>query len=130
MSILLAAFGAMSTTTVDVTPNAVNWANISSGTASGVNANQTVNGCGTSITLSVAVSGASPTPPVVEYSLDGGGYVTYSTPFSVDAATGQTLNFRVTGLTPGTNTGTVTVTNDSDGSATLDTFTYSVSVPI
>lgn len=130
MSILLAAFAGMSTTTVDLTPNAVNWADISSASDSGVNANQTVDGCGASITISVAVSGASPTPAIIEYRLDSGSYVTYSTPFSVDAQTGQTLNFRVAGVIPGTNTGTVTVTNDSDSSTTLDTFTYSVDVPI
>lgn len=109
----------------DVTPNAVNWANISSATSPAANANQTVDGCSRSITISAANSGSG----FLEYRLDSGSYVTYSAPFSVNALAGQTLNWRVSAFA-GTVTGTITVTNDSDSSTTLDTFTYDVTDPI
>lgn len=109
----------------DVTPNAVNWANIGPTSAgSGTNASQTVQGCTIAITLSITNSGSG----IVEYRLDSGSYVTYTAPFSVDARTGQTLDWRVSPIAPGNVTGTVTVKNDSDGAATLDTFTYDVTL--
>jgi hypothetical protein len=109
----------------DVTPNAVNWANISSASSPAANANQTVNGCSRSITISAANSGSG----FLEYRLDSGSYVIYSAPFSVNALAGQTLNWRISAFA-GTVTGTITVTNDSDASTTLDTFTYDVTDPI
>jgi hypothetical protein len=124
MSILLAAFGAMGAP-ADVTPNAVNWADISSATSPAANANQTIDGCSTSITISITNSGSG----IVEYRLDSGSYVTYTVPFSVDALTGQTLNWQVSAVA-GQVTGTITVINDSDSSTTLDTFTYDVTDPI
>ena len=124
MSILaLAAAGIASSG--DVTPNAVNWTDISSASSPAANANQTVNGCSRSITISAANSGFG----FLEYRLDSGSYVTYSAPFSVNALAGQTLNWRISAFA-GTVTGTITVTNDSDASTTLDTFTYDVTDPI
>lgn len=120
---ILAAY--MATLGGDVTPNAVNWANISSASSPAANANQTVNGCSRSITISAANSGSG----FLEYRLDSGSYVTYSAPFSVNALAGQTLNWRISAFA-GTVTGTITVTNDSDSSTTLDTFTYDVTDPI
>lgn len=104
----------------DVTPNAVNWAAVS-GVSPQANANQTVDGCSRSITLS-AVNSSSGT---LKYSLAGGAFTAYLAPFSVDAAAGQTLRWQVESAI-GTKTGTVTVKNDSDGGTTLDTFTYNV----
>lgn len=121
MSILMAAFAAL-TGGADVTPNAVNWGNIS-GTTSGTNANQTVNGCSTSITISMTYVGGAD----IEYSLDGAAFVAYTVPFSVNAQTGQTLRWQATtdGGIPAS--GTVTIRNDSDASAVLDTFTVTLS---
>lgn len=103
----------------DVTPNAVNWANTSTSDPQS-NANQTINGCDTSITISATNSGAG----VLQYSLDGAAFVTYSGPFSVNAQTGQTLRWQLSGAT----SGTITVINDSDASTTLDTFTYALPI--
>lgn len=124
MSILLAAFAGMSAAP-DVTPNAVNWANIT-GATSGSNANQTLSGTSVSITVSVSKSPAIDVG-IIEYSLAGGAFTTYSAPFVVDSVTGQTLRFQVS-TDPGIPaSATVTVTNNTDGSVTLDTFTYSLS---
>lgn len=121
MSILLSLLAALGNS--DTTPNAVNWGNIGPVATSGTNANQTITGCDRSITLSASGVGVGVT---LQYSLAGGAFATYSAPFSVDAAAGQTLRWQVAAILPGTQTGTITVTNDSDGGATLDTFTYSV----
>lgn len=125
MSILFAYLATLSNQ--DVTPNAVNWANVS-GASPQANANQTVDGCSRSITISMAKSGTTGTPSVVDYRIASGTYTTYTVPFSIDALAGQTLNWRVSLLAPGAGTGTITVTNDSDGSATLDTFTYNLTI--
>ena len=124
MSILLAFISTMGDQ--DVTPNAVNWANISSASSPAANANQTVNGCSRSITISAANSGSG----ILSYRLDSGSSTPYSAPFSVDAAGGQTLNWQVAATLGNTVTGTITVTNDSDSSTTLDTFTYDVTNPL
>jgi len=114
VSILLAAFGAMGSS-VDVTPNAVNWANIT-GSTSGSNANQTIDGISSSISVGASLTGSG----ILSYSLNGAGFTAYSTPVSV--SNGQTLRWTVDAVFA-TN-GTVTVTNQSDGAITLDTFTY------
>jgi hypothetical protein len=120
MSILLAVFGALSSATADVTPNAVNWADISGTSGPGsVNANQTINGIDTTITISASNSG----PGTLLYDLNGAGFVAYTAPFGV--TNGQTLRWQITSDLGEVN-GTITVTNDSDSSTTLDTFTYSV----
>jgi hypothetical protein len=119
VSILLAAFAAMGG---DVTPDAVNWADIS-GTDFAANANQTISGISGSITISLSISGADDFE-TISYRINSGSYVGYTVPFSV--SNGQTLNFAVAVLPSTTAGGTVTVRNDSSGSATLDTFTYSV----
>lgn len=122
---ILAAY--MATLGGDVTPNAVNWAAVS-GVSPQANANQTVDGCTRSITISMAKSGTTGTTSIVEYRIASGSYVTYTAPFSIDALAGQTLNWRVQLAAPGAGTGTITVKNDSDASATLDTFTYNLTL--
>lgn len=117
IGLMAAAIGSLG----DVTPNAVNWADLS-GTSPQSNANQTINGCSGSIVLSATNSSSG----TLLYSLAGAAFTAYLSPFSVDAAAGQTLRWQVTSAI-GTKVGTVTVTNDTDGGATLDTFTYSVS---
>ena len=107
---------------VDVTPNAVNWGNIS-GSTSGTNANQTINGTSGSITISASQVGGYD----LEYSLDGAAFTAYTAPFSVNGLAGQTLRWQAStdGGIPAS--GTVTVRNDSDASAVLDTFTVTLS---
>jgi hypothetical protein len=122
VSILLAFLATLGNQ--DVTPNAVNWANVS-GASPQANANQTVDGCSRSITISASASGGNTS---LYYRIASGSYVFYSAPFSINALAGQALNWRVNCVVPGSAAGTVTVTNDSDGSATLDTFTYSVTL--
>lgn len=120
MSILLAAFAGMSAAP-DVTPNAVNWGNIT-GATSGSNANQTLSGTSLSITVSLSLSA----PGSFEYSLAGGAFEAYVAPFVVDSVTGQTLRWQCS-TDPGIPiSGTATVTNDTDAGATLDTFTFNL----
>ena len=110
-------------TTADVTPNAVNWADIS-GATSGTNANQTINGTSVSITISAEITGGAFN---LNYSLAGGGFTAYTAPISVNGLAGQTLRWQAS-TDPGIPaSGTVTIRNDSDGSATLDTFTVTLS---
>ena len=103
----------------DVTPSAVNWANIGPTSSPGSNANQTISGIDTTISISASLSG----PGNLFYDLSGAGFVAYTAPFGV--TNGQTLRWQVTSDL-GNVTGTATITNDSDGSATLDTFAYDV----
>lgn len=118
MSILLAAFAALGGN--DVIPDAVNWADVS-GVSPQANANQTISGITSSITISILNTDVN---AVVNYRINSGSYVAYAAPFSV--SNGQTLNFQIEALPSTTPAGTVTVRNDSNGSATLDTFTYSL----
>jgi hypothetical protein len=106
----------------DVTPNAVDWGNIS-GATSGTNANQTISGTSGNITISRTYVGAAE----ISYSLAGAAFTPYTAPFSVNGLAGQTLRWQATtdGGIPAS--GTVTVRNDSAGGATLDTFTVSLS---
>lgn len=116
MSIMLAAFAAMG---ADVTPNAVDWADIA-GVDSVANANQTIDGISSSITISIVDSAGS----LTNYRIDSGSYILYTAPFTI--SNGQTLNFRVDAIPFSASVGTITVRNDSAASATLDTFTYEV----
>lgn len=122
MTILRAFVNAMNG--VDVIPDAVNWANVS-GASPQANANQSITGITSTISISLALSGTSGEAIFLKYRINSGTYVTYSTPFSVSV--GDTLNFQVSTIAGGAGAGTVTVTNDSSGSATLDTFTYNMS---
>lgn len=112
---LIATLGGSSPAAADVTPNAVNWANVS-GPNPQSNANQTVNGCSGTINISTTNSSIG----ILYYSLDGAAFTAYSGAFSVDALTGQTLRWQIAGV----GSGTITVINDSDSGTTLDTFTY------
>jgi hypothetical protein len=118
MSILLAAFAALG---ADVTPDAVNWANIS-GTDVASNANQTISGISSSISIGLTITGNDDLE-IIAYRINSGSYVTYSAPFNV--SNGDTLNFQVSTVISAA-AGSVTVTNESAGGVTLDSFTYSV----
>ena len=112
----------------DVTPNAVNWGNISNPNDLAGSTSATISGINTTITLNISFNEQR----------DGGfcsivvgGTVQTSTSFT-DANNGstnftvsnnQTVQFNLSATT-GTAEGTATIRNVSDSNATLDTFTY------
>lgn len=100
----------------DVTEDSIDWANIS-GDNIASNANQTFNEIDSPIDVSWSYPGAS----LIEASKNDG---TFSTSEPVSVSNGDTLRFRATTL-GGADSGTVTVTNDTDAS-TLDTFTVTM----
>lgn len=112
----------------DVTPDAVNWANVSvtsSSPASVSNAAQTISGISTSIVLTITYTGSG----VIKYGQNGGALTTISSGGTITVSSGDTLYFNASRTGgAGTDSGTVTVTNTSDSSTVLDTFTYSCTV--
>ena len=118
----------------DVTPTAVNWAAITiTDTSSGIeqNADQTIAAIDTTIQLKAAWTSTSGSPAKGAWVKNGavvGGYAV--TPVYVNAVVGDALHFTMKALNSFTqgnyDSGTVTVTNESDGAATLDTFTFEV----
>lgn len=111
----------------DVTPTAVNWANISeSTTGTGSNATQTIAAIDAPITLRASWTSSGSTPTLYVYR-NGALLASSSTsPIDFTVSVGQTVNFAVSVPSSGSASGTVTVTNQSDAAATLDTFTYAV----
>jgi len=109
----------------DGTPDAVNWANIGPGNEPQTNANQTITGIDTTISLETFY-----TSGLLHYSLNGGSFTFIGNGGSVDVVNNDTLRFRMDNVAPGTVTGTVTVRNASDGDVDLDTFTYNVTLPL
>jgi len=108
----------------DVTPNAVNWADINVfGVSTGTNANQTISGINQTITLSVEWTVVAGTLSSFSYRKNSGAYTTMVSGGTFTVVNNDTVNFRV--ICP--NTGYVelsdiTVKNTSDGNAVLDTF--------
>lgn len=111
----------------DQTPAAVNWANIS-GSVFASNASQTISGINVPIVLRATISGAvgAGSPRVLSNSLnsntcdlDNGAF------FDVTITNGQSIAFSA--LADGARSCTVTITNQSDAGAVLDTFTVSMS---
>ncbi len=115
--------GAEATTATDVTPNSVNWGNIGPGFSPQVNSNQTISGINTTITLEVNYTGSS---VFMYYRINSGSYTLISSGGQFTVSNGQTVNFQAITTNPTTVSGTVTITNESDGGASLDTFTYNV----
>ena len=120
----------------DRTPDALNWANVGPGSAPQNNGARTIAGVNAPITLRAAISSFSST---------GGGARTlqiYRNGVSVASVTaaaaafveasfsaGDTCYFLASQTTPGSGnnwSGTVTVTNQSDAAAVLDTFPVTV----
>lgn len=116
-AISLTDFYSASSGGTDVTPNAINWGNVS-GDISGSNSNQTFGGIDTNITVSWSYSGTG-SVTVLGVVNNGSGA---GSPVSI--ANGDTLRFSVS--SGGAASGTVTVVNVSDSSTTLDTFTVSM----
>ncbi len=125
MSLMLFAL-AGSLRTPDKTPDAVNWANIGPGNEPQNNANQTLQNFDGSINLEMNRTGSG----LVYYSLNGGSFTFIADGAQVSVSDGDTLRWQVANAAPGTVTGTVTITNESDGSTSLDTFTYNVTLPL
>lgn len=96
---------------VDVTPDAVNWTDVT-GTVQGSTNAQTITGISTSITIAATVTGGASISANVA-----------GNPTSLPASVSN--NQQVTFTLFGSNiSGSVTVINQSDGNATLDTFNY------
>ena len=112
----------------DVTPDAVNWANVSvssSSPATASNAIQTFTGIDAPITLEVTWTGTG----VIKYSKNGGAWTSIATG-GITVSVGDTLAFQASRTgSAGTSSGTVTVKNLSESpDTTLDTWTYSCTV--
>lgn len=105
--------------TGDVTPNAVNWADIISGGNSATNANQTINGITQAITLDIASSGSLIT--VIYKNNVSIGAVT-----SVSVVAGDQLYFECTNFTVNPISESVVIRNTDDGNVILDTFNVSL----
>jgi hypothetical protein len=110
----------------DKTPDAVNWANIGPGNEPQNNANQTLQNFDGSLDLEMNRTGSG----LVYYSLNGGSFTFIADGGQVSVSDGDTLRWQVANAAPGTVSGTVTITNESDGSTSLDTFTYNVTLPL
>ncbi|MFO1015797.1 MAG: RHS repeat domain-containing protein [Caulobacteraceae bacterium] len=106
--------------TADVTPNSVDWANITDADGA-TNAAVTFAGIDASISLTVTYTGTA----ALLYSKNSGSYASIPSAGSVAISNGDTLRFKATSSSSAS--GTVTVVNSTDGGATLDSFTYSIS---
>lgn len=120
----------------DVTPTAVNWGNITiTDTATGVENNlgsvQTLAAIDAQISVKAAWTSTSSSPAKGRWYKNGSASGERSvTPNTVNAALGDTLYFELSARNSASagnyDSGTVTVTNESDGGAGLDTFTFEV----
>jgi hypothetical protein len=120
----------------DTTPDAVDWANIPSVFDFGQTA-ATVTGISQAISIRATLSGVSNTGAVATRAMNTyvngvsvGTIVSGSgNSISFNVSNGQTVTFEVQCTGPQSTsitTGTVTVTNETNGGTVLDTFTYNV----
>lgn len=103
----------------DVTPNAVNWTNLSGSYTNFTNITtntQTISGIDTTITLNYSDNIPVGTLAVFVNGVNPGGTGDFT------VSSGDTVYFRWT-VPSGTQSGTVTIINKSDGDAVIDTFT-------
>lgn len=129
--VVIQSLGIVSTGS-DVTPAALNWTAISqigSGVqVRGTSNSQTVTAIDTPITLraSWTIVGDDNTACWIKNGVaEGEG----DSPLDVTVSVNDTLAFRISliaGLGSSASSGTVTVTNPSDGGAAIDTFTYAI----
>ncbi len=117
MTILTAFLATLNTTPPDVTPNAIAWDNMS-GDITATGAAETFAGIDSEIAVSWSFSGTG--TPVISAKVNAGSNETSP----VDITNGDTLSFFASAS--GAVSGTVTVVNDTDGGATLDTFSLSM----
>ena len=110
----------------DVTPNAVNWTDVSAENTGGVTSiTQTINGISTTISLSITVSPSGAGNSTPEYSKNGGTWTPFTTNggVTITVNNNDTLAFRHSIYFTTTQEKTYTVTNTSDNNTVLDTFT-------
>lgn len=121
--------------TGDATPDALNWANIGPGDSPQANADQTIVGISTSITLRATLTSGSYDPGIKSFLVykngSSAGSVSPEDNATLDVTVnvGDTVHYEATKGSPGSGTAwnaTCTVTNLNTG-ATLDTFTVNVS---
>jgi hypothetical protein len=118
----------------DFTPDAVNWAAITNvgGVKKGVGYNpaQTITGIDNVIQLKAVWTSTSGTPATGVWVKNGSAVgVSAASPAYVNASVNDALYFWMTTFNNGIgnyDTGTVTVTNESDGGALLDSFSFAV----
>lgn len=101
-----------------VVPGVVDWPDVS-GVGAASTGNQTFTGLSTPITLQVDWTGGAS----LAYSLNGASFASLTSGGSIIVQNTNTLGFALFGAG---HSGTVTVTNISDSSTVLDTFTYVV----
>lgn len=112
----------------DVTPNAVNWDDVSGGFGLPLYTNTvTITGISTAINLTISWSGND--IGFFGVSINGGTYVNLEddggSPRTFSISNNDTIRFSAS-LIAGSKVISVTVTNSSDGNAVLDTFTMTV----
>lgn len=115
----------------DVTPSAINWGDISVTSGDGIESHsaQTLAGINSPITLRAAWTSTSASPTKGQWIKNGVAVqAPQLSPVDVIASVGDQLAWQTycayTHPTGNYDTGTVTVTNQSDSAATLDTFTF------
>lgn len=115
----------------DVTPNAINWGDITVTSGDGIEANsaQTLAGITSPITLRATWTSTSASPTKGQWIRNGVAVQAPAlSPVDVTASVGDQLYWQTycayTHPSGNYDTGTVTVTNRSDSNATLDTFTF------
>lgn len=112
----------------DVTPDTIAWDDIYLDSVCspcvGENSPQTITGINTSITLVLTFT--QPNGPGTMAYVKNGVATTYTSGATVSVSAGDTLYFTVTRSTYGTASGVITVKNQSDANATLDTINYAV----
>ena len=115
----------------DVTPDAINWGDISVTSGSGIETHsaQTLAGIDSPIVLRAAWTSSSASPTKGQWIKNGVAVqAPQLSPVEVTASAGDQLAWQTycayTHPSGNYDTGTVTVTNQSDGGASLDTFTF------
>ena len=101
----------------DVTPDAVDWPNITDVGPSVTTATRTITGINTTITLQLDRTSTS---GPVAYSLNGGSFVNFTSGTTISVSNNDTLAFRSTRVLSVQRV-TITVKNNSDNSKILDT---------
>lgn len=119
---------------VDATPDAVNWNDITASTNSSpvlaLTNVQTINSINVPITLEADYTGPGVVTFTLSVSVNGGAFTALNSGDTFVVHNGDTVQFRgaKTGANLGTCSGTVTVKNNTDGGAVLDTFAYSIAL--
>jgi hypothetical protein len=112
----------------DVTPNAVNWNDVSGGFGTPVYTNTvTITGISTAINLTISWSGND--VGSFSISINGGSFIDLESdggsPRTFSISNNDTIRFAAS-IIAGMKIISATVTNSSDGNAVLDTFTMTV----